>query len=60
MPRWAITEREGSLISLVNFGFVRAKKHLDQAIQRMLRCSMKTAWFLGHGIRETMNDNPAK
>src|ERR1700721_2740571 len=28
-------------------------------IQRMLRCSMKTAWFLGHRIREAMNDNPS-
>lgn len=27
-------------------------------IQRMLRSSMKTAWFLGHRIREAMNDNP--
>jgi transposase-like protein len=27
-------------------------------IQRMLRCSMKTAWFLGHRIREAMNDDP--
>jgi transposase-like protein len=27
-------------------------------IQRMLRCSMKTAWFLGHRIREAMNDKP--
>lgn len=26
-------------------------------IQRMLRCSMKTAWFLGHRIRETMRQN---
>lgn len=25
-------------------------------IQRMLRCSMKTAWFLGHRIREAMRD----
>lgn len=25
-------------------------------IQRMLNCSMKTAWFLGHRIREAMND----
>jgi transposase-like protein len=25
-------------------------------IQRMLRCSMKTAWFLGHRIREAMKD----
>jgi len=25
-------------------------------IQRMLRCSMKTAWFLGHRIRETMHE----
>ncbi len=24
-------------------------------IQRMLNCSMKTAWFLGHRIREAMN-----
>jgi transposase-like protein len=26
-------------------------------IQRMLNCSMKTAWFLGHRIREAMKDN---
>lgn len=26
-------------------------------IQRMLVCSMKTAWFLGHRIREAMADN---
>jgi transposase-like protein len=25
-------------------------------IQRLLNCSMKTAWFLGHRIREAMND----
>ena len=25
-------------------------------IQRMLSCSMKTAWFLGHRIREAMRD----
>jgi transposase-like protein len=25
-------------------------------IQRMLKCSMKTAWFLGHRIREAMRD----
>jgi hypothetical protein len=25
-------------------------------IQRMLVCSMKTAWFLGHRIREAMKD----
>ena len=25
-------------------------------IQRMLQCSMKTAWFLGHRIREAMAD----
>lgn len=25
-------------------------------IQRMLRCSMKTAWFLGHRIREAMTE----
>jgi transposase-like protein len=25
-------------------------------IQRILRCSMKTAWFLGHRIREAMKD----
>jgi hypothetical protein len=27
-------------------------------IQRMLRCSMKTAWFLSHRIRLAMNENP--
>ena len=26
-------------------------------IQRMLNCSMKTAWFLGHRIREAMADD---
>ena len=26
-------------------------------IQRMLQCSMKTAWFLGHRIREAMADH---
>ncbi|MDE2134131.1 MAG: IS1595 family transposase [Alphaproteobacteria bacterium] len=25
-------------------------------VQRMLQCSMKTAWFLGHRIREAMKD----
>jgi transposase-like protein len=29
-------------------------------IQRMLRCSMKTAWFLGHRIREAMADRDGK
>ena len=29
-------------------------------IQRMLNCSMKTAWFLGHRIREAMADNDGK
>src|ERR1700681_2634801 len=28
-------------------------------IQRMRGCSMKTAWFRGHRIREAMNDNPS-
>ena len=28
-------------------------------IQRMLNCSMKTAWFLGHRIREAMTDHSA-
>jgi transposase-like protein len=27
-------------------------------IQRMLRCSMKTAWFLGHRIRAAMDEKP--
>ena len=26
-------------------------------IQRLLNCSMKTAWFLGHRIREAMGDD---
>ena len=29
-------------------------------IQRMLNCSMKTAWFLGHRIREAMTDTNGK
>jgi transposase-like protein len=28
-------------------------------IQRTLNCSMKTAWFLGHRIREAMKEGPA-
>src|ERR1700684_81464 len=27
-------------------------------IQRMLKCSMKTAWFLGHRIRAAMDEKP--
>jgi transposase-like protein len=27
-------------------------------IQRMLQCSMKTAWFLGHRIRAAMDEKP--
>lgn len=35
-----------------------SKKGLStNQIQRMLRCSMKTAWFLGHRIRESMKEN---
>ena len=30
----------------------------SRQIQRMLQCSMKTAWFLGHRIRLAMNENP--
>lgn len=34
-----------------------SKKGLaTRQIQRMLQCSMKTAWFLGHRIREAMSD----
>lgn len=34
-----------------------SKKGLStHQIQRMLRCSMKTAWFLGHRIRESMRE----
>ena len=34
-----------------------SKKGLaTRQIQRMLRCSMKTAWFLGHRIREAMTE----
>jgi len=28
-------------------------------VQRMLNCSMKTAWFMGHRIREAMKELPA-
>ncbi|MGO8951873.1 MAG: IS1595 family transposase [Rhodomicrobium sp.] len=36
-----------------------SKKGLaTRQIQRMLECSMKTAWFLGHRIRESMADLP--
>jgi hypothetical protein len=37
--------------------FCASKKGIStHQIQRMLRCSMKTAWFLGHRIREAMNE----
>jgi transposase-like protein len=39
--------------------FCCSKKGIaTRQIQRMLNCSMKTAWFLGHRIREAMNDLP--
>jgi transposase-like protein len=39
--------------------FCASKKGIStHQIQRMLRCSMKTAWFLGHRIREAMNEKP--
>src|SRR5271155_439030 len=35
--------------------FCASKKGIaTRQIQRMLKCSMKTAWFLGHRIREVM------
>src|SRR5580658_4826048 len=35
--------------------FCASKKGISiRQIQRMLNCSMKTAWFLGHRIREAM------
>ena len=35
--------------------FCASKKGIaTRQIQRMLNCSMKTAWFLGHRIREVM------
>jgi len=37
--------------------FCASKKGIaTRQIQRMLRCSMKTAWFLGHRIREAMTE----
>jgi hypothetical protein len=37
--------------------FAASKKGIStRQIQRMLQCSMKTAWFLGHRIREAMKD----
>ncbi|MBI1220150.1 MAG: IS1595 family transposase [Rhodobacteraceae bacterium] len=38
--------------------FCTSKKGIStRQIQRMLECSMKTAWFLGHRIREAMASN---
>ena len=38
--------------------FCASKKGIStRQIQRMLDCSMKTAWFLGHRIREAMKDD---
>src|SRR5665213_4438013 len=35
--------------------FCASKKGIStRQVQRMLQCSMKTAWFLGHRIREAM------
>src|SRR5580704_12243115 len=40
--------------------FCCSKKGIaTRQIQRMLSCSMKTAWFLGHRIREAMNPGQA-
>jgi transposase-like protein len=40
--------------------FCCSKKGIaTRQIQRMLNCSMKTAWFLGHRIREAMNPGQA-
>jgi transposase-like protein len=37
--------------------FCASKKGIStRQIQRMLQCSMKTAWFLGHRIREAMRE----
>jgi transposase-like protein len=37
--------------------FCASKKGIStRQIQRMLQCSMKTAWFLGHRIREAMKE----
>lgn len=37
--------------------FCASKKGIStRQIQRMLNCSMKTAWFLGHRIREAMTE----
>jgi transposase-like protein len=37
--------------------FCASKKGIStRQIQRMLQCSMKTAWFLGHRIREAMTE----
>ncbi len=37
--------------------FCASKKGIStRQIQRMLNCSMKTAWFLGHRIREAMSE----
>jgi transposase-like protein len=39
--------------------FCASKKGIaTRQIQRMLNCSMKTAWFLGHRIREAMTPLP--
>jgi transposase-like protein len=41
--------------------FCASKKGIStRQIQRMLNCSMKTAWFLGHRIREAMDDKTGK
>src|SRR6266403_1590632 len=38
--------------------FCGSKKGIStRQVQRMLDCSMKTAWFLTHRIREAMKDN---
>src|SRR5437762_5326451 len=41
--------------------FCASKKGIStRQIQRMLNCSMKTAWFLGHRIRESMAETRDK
>jgi transposase-like protein len=41
-------------LQVINLMCASKKGIATRQIQRMLNCSMKTAWFLGHRIREAM------
>jgi len=44
-------------LQVIHLMYASKKGIATRQIQRMLQCSMKTAWFLAHRIREAMKDD---